>query len=337
MKRNRLLAFLLVFICLSAYPKISKAEEQNTGNHASSQVSITFVQDNTPLKSKETPNDKGGILGDLGLGQGKRLPNTGEVKMILWIATGYLVLLMLCVTVGYYYLIGGRKMKLWKSMFVTTLLLGSIAAPSVSLATDNTVGDESGKKDAQSFGSVNLQAGEDDKPGKPEVPGDEEGGETGNTGLLAITYVSPLDFGDVQLTGQEQVKTAKNEDPSLQIRDIRGTGKGWTVQVSMTEFKQKTNDKIIMKGAALYLPKGTAKASGATTSSAPTTKEVEVNDKPQTIFEAKPGTSTDIVGAGAWMDKFGKETVKLTIPQDALVGDYQAQLTWTISDTPGKK
>ncbi|WP_207696228.1 hypothetical protein DOK67_0002040 [Enterococcus sp. DIV0212c] len=227
-------------------------------------------------------------------------------------------------------------MKLWKSMLLTTVLLGSIAVPSVSFAADDTAGDEKAKKDATSYGLVNLEAGKGDKPGEPEVPGDEGGeggeGETGNTGVLAITYVSPLNFGDFQLTGKQEVIAAKNENPSLQIRDIRGTAKGWTVQVAMTEFKQKANDKIIMKGASLYLPKGTAKASG-TTSTAPTTREVmEVNTKAQTVFEAQDGT-----GAGAWMDQFGKETVKLTIPQDVLVGEYQAQLTWTISDTPGKK
>ncbi|WP_207696229.1 hypothetical protein DOK67_0002039 [Enterococcus sp. DIV0212c] len=109
MKRKRLLAFLLVIICLSFYPTTGNAEEQNTGNRASSQASITFVHDNTPSKGQETPNNKGGIFGDLGLGQGKRLPNTGEVKMILWVATGYLALIILSFIVGYYYLIRGKK------------------------------------------------------------------------------------------------------------------------------------------------------------------------------------------------------------------------------------
>ncbi|MGX7244378.1 WxL domain-containing protein [Enterococcus quebecensis] len=232
-------------------------------------------------------------------------------------------------------------MKLWKSMLLTTVLLGSIAAPSVSFAVDGTSGDDEGKKDATSFGSVSLKVGDDNTPGEPEVPGDEkepgeEGGgtgETGNTGLLAITYVSPLDFGEVSLTGKEKVVAAKNEDPSLQIRDIRGTAKGWTVQVSMTEFKQKADAKVIMKGASLHLPLGTAKASGTTASTAPSTREItEVNEKAQTVFEAQEGT-----GAGAWINQFGKDKIELTIPQDVLVGEYQAELTWTISDTPGNK
>lgn len=223
-------------------------------------------------------------------------------------------------------------MKLWKSMLVTTAILGSLAAPTITFA-DETIGDEKGKKDATSFGAVTLQAGDETTVPETENPGEEEGGETGNTGQLAITFVSPLDFGEFKLTGNQEVIAAKNTAPNIQVRDIRGTGKGWTVQVSMTEFKQREDATIVMKGASLYLPKGVAKSKEATASTPPTTREViSVNTKAQTVFEAPNQT-----GAGAWMDQFGENNIKLTIPQDALLGDYKAQLTWTISDTPGKK
>ncbi|MGX7244379.1 LPXTG cell wall anchor domain-containing protein [Enterococcus quebecensis] len=109
MGKNRLLVLLLVFICLSVSPKTGNAEEQNVGNQASSQASITFVHDNTPPKSNDDSKNQGKILGDLGLGQGKRLPNTGEVKMIMLIASGYLIIGILIVISASKYLTRGKK------------------------------------------------------------------------------------------------------------------------------------------------------------------------------------------------------------------------------------
>ncbi|WP_086313715.1 hypothetical protein A5821_001248 [Enterococcus sp. 7F3_DIV0205] len=336
MRQNRLLVLFIVAVYFILTPLIGHAEEKKAASKASSQASITFVHDNTPKKLKEQTKNHGGILGDLGYGQGKRLPNTGEIITIVGITVGLLLIGLFTVISIYYYFTGGRKMKLWRSILLSAIVLGAVSTPNTSFATESE-GD--GKGNAKSVGSVTLEPGdESEKPTDPEEPGDETGGGTGNPGNLAISYVSPLDFGSVNLTGKEQAVLAKNESPNIQIRDSRGTAKGWTVQVAISNFMKvkedgKLDDKTIIRGASLYLPKGTVKpANGGTGANAPTARELTLNNKPQTVFEA-----ADKTGAGNWMNNFGKDAVSLTIPQDVLIGDYQAELTWTMSDTPGKK
>ncbi|EOH92488.1 hypothetical protein UAW_03008 [Enterococcus haemoperoxidus ATCC BAA-382] len=336
MRKFRLLVLFTVILYFAFIPFIGNAEEAHSGNRASSQASIKFVHDNTPKTLRDSPKEQSDIWGDLGYGQRKRLPNTGEMMKIFGTTLGFLFITLFTIIVTYYYISGGRKMKLWKSILLSAVVLGAVSTPSTTFANESE-GD--GKGNAKSVGSVTLEPGdENEKPVDPENPGGEEGGETGNPGNLAISFVSPLDFGTVKLTGQDQVVSATNEAPNLQVRDSRGTAKGWTVQVAISNFMKvkedgKLDDKAIIRGASLYLPKGTVKsANGGTGTNAPVARELSVNNKPQTVFEAP-----DKTGAGNWMNSFGKEAVSLTIPQDVLIGDYKAELTWTMSDTPGKK
>ncbi|WP_207696214.1 hypothetical protein DOK67_0002055 [Enterococcus sp. DIV0212c] len=328
MKRERLLLIFLVLAYFIFYPKPVDAVEQNAGNKASSQVSIRFLKDNTPIKNGKFPDTMGKFLGDLGIGDGKRLPQTGEILTILGIAFGYLLIVAAGGIIIYRYILGGRTMKLWKSMLVTTVVLGGLVSPTLALA-DNTAGDKEENKDATSYGTVELKAG-DEEEGTPTNPGGEEGGGTGNTGRLALVFVSPLDFGTFQLTGKQETIKAKNTAPNIEVRDIRGTAKGWTVSVSMSDFVQQEDNKVTLKGAELYLPMGEATSPDKLTDGKPTPVEVKSVEKdPQPVFVAN-----DKEGAGIWLNEFGKDKIELKIPQDALVGNYKAELNWTIATTP---
>lgn len=217
-------------------------------------------------------------------------------------------------------------MKKVTTLFISTMILGSLCSAGEVFAFET---EGINNTDAKSFGTVQLLAGEEKEDTEIEIPEDEDGkgGETGNTDRLAITYVSPLDFGSFNLNGKETIISAKNKAPNIQVRDIRGTAGGWTVQVSRTEFVSEDNKTLA--GAKLYIPAGTVTSRTETTSGAPVASAVLVDTKAATILDAEVGA-----GAGAWKNTFGEGEVKLTIPQDALLGDYTAELNWAMTNTP---
>lgn len=157
------------------------------------------------------------------------------------------------------------------------------------------------------------------------------GGETGNTGQLTLDAVSAFNFGDSTVDNPNKTNKAIVIDGGklgLQITDARGTGQGWVVKASMTEFKSE--DKTL-KGAELFIPSGTVVTTGIDETASPETFAVTLNGSPIKVMNAKKDK-----GLGTWTNLFegNGENVSLTVPSGNHVGQYKADITWTLEDAP---
>ncbi|HEY4431740.1 MAG TPA: WxL domain-containing protein [Paenibacillus sp.] len=199
----------------------------------------------------------------------------------------------------------------------------------LTIGTSVAAGAETSTTTSQ--GSITITAG--NSATDPIDPSDPSG-ETGNSGPLSIDNVSPLLFDTHQLAGGKVTYTTTTTNPNVQVTDTRGTGAGWTLQVSATPFKDKTENTKVLKGATVTLPAGSLVTTPANISTAPEARIVELStdtDKtaPQNLMVAKGNT-----GLGTWVDKFNASNVTIDIPAGNLAGDYTSTLYWSLLDAP---
>ncbi|MNO34935.1 hypothetical protein D3C76_249810 [compost metagenome] len=199
----------------------------------------------------------------------------------------------------------------------------------LTIGTSAAAGAETSTSTSQ--GSITITPGNSETdPIEPSEPG----GETGNTGPLTIDNVSPLLFDTHQLAGGKVTYTTTTTNPNVQVTDTRGTGAGWTLQVSATPFKEKTETAKVLRGATVTLPVGSLVTTPGNISAAPEARVVELStdsDKtaPQNLMVAKVNT-----GLGTWVDKFSASSVTIDIPAGNLSGDYASTLYWSLLDAP---
>nr|WP_207696053.1 WxL domain-containing protein [Enterococcus sp. DIV0212c]MBO1354576.1 WxL domain-containing protein [Enterococcus sp. DIV0212c] len=199
----------------------------------------------------------------------------------------------------------------------------------------NEVTGTSDGKGATSQAHMTLMPGDGaTDPTDPIVPTDPEepGGGTGNKGPLTIDNVTPLEFGEHKLAGGESIYSTTSKKPNVQVTDSRGEGKGWTLQITSSEFKDIKDSKKILKGAVLTLPIGTLQTTTGNVSEKPESKEVKLNtDKPSTenllVAKAK-------AGMGTWANEFDAKAVTVKVPAGNFAGEYVSTLTWTMLDAP---
>ncbi|MGG4397586.1 WxL domain-containing protein [Paenibacillus thiaminolyticus] len=207
-------------------------------------------------------------------------------------------------------------------LFAAILLFVTPAAVSAEEASSST---------ATSQGSITITS---EDTVTPPIEPSEPGGETGNEGTLTIDNVSPLLFASHTLAGGDVTYTTTTKNPNVQVTDIRGTGAGWTLQVSATPFKDKTDNTKVLKGAIVTLPIGMLITSQDNVSTAPTAKQVQLSTDsdvtaPENLMVAKADT-----GLGTWVDKFDASEVTIQVPAGNLTGDYVSTLYWSLLDAP---
>ncbi|ALS02795.1 peptidase [Enterococcus silesiacus] len=187
-------------------------------------------------------------------------------------------------------------------------------------------------KGATSHAHMTLQPGDGTTDPTDPIDPSEPGGETGNKGPLTIDNVTPLEFGEHKLAGGESIYSSTSEHPNVQITDSRGEGKGWTLQITSSQFTDIKDAKKTLKGAVLTLPAGELKTIDGNVSGKPTTKEIHLaTDQPtaEVLMVAK-----DKTGMGTWEDLFNEENVTVKVPAGNFSGEYVSTLTWTMLDTP---
>jgi len=181
---------------------------------------------------------------------------------------------------------------------------------------------------ATSTGHIQLITGAPTTSVDPIYPNTPDG-STGNIGPLTIDNVSPLEFGSYEVSGQNITATATTTNPNAQVTDARGTGAGWTLQVSSSPF---TDGSKTLNGAILNLPTGTAQTVPGNVSAAPQMNAVSLDTSAGTAINLITAQANQ--GMGTWVDLMDNSQIKLTVPSGNLAGDYTATLTWTLVDAP---
>lgn len=156
---------------------------------------------------------------------------------------------------------------------------------------------------------------------------------TVTAGSLALTaHPTATDFGGVTLDGT--AKTTTSELSVFEANDSRGTGEGWNVTISGTQFTE-------WDGANYVTTDGTTLATNSLSMAAPTVT-ADGTDSPAPTMTAGPytidGASVKIASAAldAGMGTYDFSTAGLTlaIPADTYANDYRSDLTVTVATGP---
>lgn len=184
--------------------------------------------------------------------------------------------------------------------------------------------------------------------------------EPGTKGPLSLDYASSLFFGEQKITTVDKVYYAKNqklidraksddayEAPNyVQVTDLRGTLKGWSLSVTQNgQFKSTDGD--ILNGAQIQFNDGTHESSSSS-------KRPGKVQKVITLTSDGKGSASNVMvageseGSGTHILRFGSNDgattaessmskgIQLTVPgkTEKLAKEYSTTLTWTLADTP---
>lgn len=184
-----------------------------------------------------------------------------------------------------------------------------------------------------------------DDPSTPLEPEPAPGGNVNTEpGSLTLDYVSHLEFGSHALSPRAQTYYAQNEKtPFAQVTDVRGTGAGWRLTASLSNFTDGTDDSL--EGATITLLNDAGDI--VTTpdnfnAAAPTlTNEITLNSSTndtQLVTNALANT-----GKGTWVTRWQdndtetdyNQSVALNVPAAvATEGAHTATITWELSNAP---
>ncbi|MEG0256484.1 WxL domain-containing protein [Vagococcus sp.] len=222
---------------------------------------------------------------------------------------------------------------------LASLILITSALPSETLAAK--IEDD---KEVQ-FGLVG-DTSENKEPVK--IPGAVNIGEHSKfSGQVAVTNFPKLSFDSQELSHKEiyvDSKGKSGEVPGFRVDDISGTGAGWTLSVSASDFVRDDNSDIKLSGASLVFPKAKSKTFVNNKSKGPNYVEDKKNpDLKETTIGALtvPFDGSDkhnlLVakegqGMGAWEVAYDSNSkIKLQLPSGQLLGNYEATVTYSLS------
>mgnify|MGYP001054749034 CR=1 FL=1 len=225
--------------------------------------------------------------------------------------------------------------KICNSLLATTAILSIFVSMNTAFADEGN--------NASTDVTAKIVTDDDQGPNPPIVNPTDPDDSTGSKGLLTLDYASSLQFGEIKLNTHSINKSPENTvldennqkvTPKFgaQVTDIRGTGTGWNLKVSLSPFKGIAIGEHTLKGAQLVLPKGEAVTNESADEEAkPTAKEVTLNADSQ---ENDLFTATVSQGMGSWFDEMKAEQIKLRAPSVQYADSYQASINWTLQDTP---
>lgn len=198
------------------------------------------------------------------------------------------------------------------------------------------------------------------KPG-PVIP---------HKGNLAITMIPQLNFGEIKLGGKAttayqgifESKPYKYEDekgavidedgavtkykPAVRVDDLRGTNAGWNLKISLDKIMSGETE---LKGAVLNYPVNTIRTDNVKDSGADlegslsSSVTLSSDNQPASLMAAAKGTGrggnqvTYFFGTKDDTQPDGykrdhKKEINLTVPSGSIVGQYQADVTYQLSE-----
>lgn len=180
----------------------------------------------------------------------------------------------------------------------------------------------------------NLEAGDDETT--PGVIDPEVNPPTNQKGKLTINSVSNIVFPNTKLGNESGVpikaQVPVGEKLGVQVTDIRGTGAGWKLTASATEF-QNTDKSLTLRGAKVTIPGSgkTVTEEGNDLTFEPTAQTIVLGPNQNVVMSAAKEK-----GLGKWLHYFESESDKVTldIPSGNKVANYISNVTWTLEDAP---
>ena len=156
---------------------------------------------------------------------------------------------------------------------------------------------------------------------------------TFTAGELKLESVPVLDFGTNAISHMEEVYKAVTAAPDVQISDLRGSGNGWDLYVSLSPFTLDGSSTETLNAASIRFTSPTVNGENGNAGTPPTaTPDIKLtSDNTQTpVLKAGNGE-----GMGVWSLHWDTENTTLTVkPGTAEQGKSVATLTWSLQSTP---
>ncbi|HAP5712704.1 TPA: hypothetical protein IU269_002524, partial [Enterococcus faecalis] len=146
---------------------------------------------------------------------------------------------------------------------------------------------------------------------------------------FTIKKVPHFDFEDYFLVSTNKSVVNKKENPTIELETPSIVGKNWQLQVELSPFLDKANDKSILKGVSLFIPKGKLESDLEIEKPIQYDCQLEANGKASILMH---GTKTK--GKGRWKNKLATKEITLSIPPGNKKGNYESTLHWTLLDVP---
>lgn len=171
--------------------------------------------------------------------------------------------------------------------------------------------------------------------------GGEDAATTGETeasvsftaGKLKLDSVPVLDFGQHPISPEAQEYEAVSMAPNVQVSDLRGSGGGWDLLVSLSAFQMQEGGSATLKAASIHFTAPTVSAVNGTIGTPPSA----VSDITLTSDDTETPVLTADSGEGMGLWGLGWNTSDVTLavkPGTAQEGTSVAVLTWSLQSTP---
>ena len=232
------------------------------------------------------------------------------------------------------------KKKLLNMTILGAMFGVSLGSASIALAAEPVEDASANTKASISI----LPIDEDDKPGEVEDGSNDSGVDTGQTGQFTIDQVPTFDFGEVTVAGGNKFLNAKDK-LAVQVSDRRTVGSGWDLSVQLGDFinQDPTAEVKAQKLTGVNLEMiilGDLLANKGNTNIAPTKHDITIDaggDSANLLTAAADTEEITGIGRGSWLGKFTdgntEPETNLFVPGGNYDGNYQADLTWTLSQT----
>lgn len=152
-------------------------------------------------------------------------------------------------------------------------------------------------------------------------------------GELKLNSVPVLDFGTHAISPDQQELAADSVTPVTEVSDLRGNGKGWDLNVTLSPFTLSEGGAATLQGASINVTNPKVGAANGTVGTPPAAvSEVEIASDSTETPVLKAG---DKAGMGVWNLTWYAADTKLNVnPGTAQVGKSVATLNWSLQSTP---
>ncbi|MEW6283530.1 MAG: WxL domain-containing protein [Candidatus Eremiobacterota bacterium] len=149
-----------------------------------------------------------------------------------------------------------------------------------------------------------------------------------NAGALSISHAGSVTFAPLTLNGLDQAATCTST-PTLTLTDARGSGSGWNVTLSATNFTSGGNS-ILASGFTFTGPGGTVTTVAG--NAPPTQSTVVAQALSPGGFKVLSAAAN--TGMGRYTYTPATAQFGLTVPASTFAGNYSSTMTFTIASGP---
>ena len=156
---------------------------------------------------------------------------------------------------------------------------------------------------------------------------------TFEAGSLTIGSAPILNFGTNNISSAVDTIEATTVSEPVQVSDLRGSGEGWNLNVSLSPFIHSDGTTETLQGASIQIDKSTVSGANETVGNTPTVPadlEITADNTETPVFIAETGH-----GMGVWEIEWEATDVDLIVyPGTAHIGTNTATLTWSLQTAP---